>query len=193
MKSISVQTRNQTEYHSAVDRSQDEPQFNCGLKIVAIHAEAVEILVRKAGFEPKVALGVAEAMEVSITLAQLVTVPVLDACLQELKHELKAEIQALRADFNTLRADFNLLKEDFHILRGDFNTLRGDFKTLRAEFDTLRAEFNTLRAEFETLGEKFNGGIEKAKAELVRWVFVTMLGSVALSAAANQVLKAFAN
>ena len=160
---------------------------------MAIHAEAVEILVRKAGFEPKVALGVAEAMEVSITLAQLVTVPVLDTRLQELKHELKAEIQALRTDFNTLRADFNLLKEDFHILRGDFHTLRGDFKTLRAEFDTLRAEFNTLRAEFETLGEKFNGSIEKAKAELVRWVFVTMLGSVALSAAANQLLKAFAN
>jgi hypothetical protein len=93
---------------------------------MAIHAEAVEILVRKARFEPEVALGIAEAMEVSITLAQLVTVPVLDARLQELSHEL-------------------------------------------------------------------NVGLEKTKAELVRWVFLTMLGNVALGAFASQLMKAFSN
>jgi hypothetical protein len=93
---------------------------------VAIHAQAVEILVRKARFEPDVALGVAEAMEVSITLAQLVTVPVLDARLQELKHELEVSL-------------------------------------------------------------------EKTKADLVRWVFLTMLGSAALSAFASQLLKAFSS
>jgi len=68
---------------------------------MAIHAEAVEILVRKSRFEPEVALGVAEAIEVSINLAQLVTVPVLDARLRELKTELKTEIQALRLEFKT--------------------------------------------------------------------------------------------
>jgi hypothetical protein len=94
--------------------------------IVAIHAEAVEILVRKARFEPEVALGVAEAMEVSITLAQLVTVPVLDARLRELKHELEVSL-------------------------------------------------------------------EKTKADLVRWVFLTMLGNVALGAFASQLLKAFSS
>jgi hypothetical protein len=93
---------------------------------VAIHAQAVEILVRKARFEPDVALGVAEAMEVSITLAQLVTVPVLDARLQELKHELEVSL-------------------------------------------------------------------EKTKADLVRWVFLTMLGNVALGAFASQLLKAFSS
>ena len=72
---------------------------------MAIHAQAVEILVRKARFEPDVALGVAEAMEVSITLAQLVTVPVLDARLQELKHELKAEMHALRAELEKTKAE----------------------------------------------------------------------------------------
>jgi hypothetical protein len=102
---------------------------------MAIHAEAVEILVRKARFEPEVALGVAEAIEVSMTLSQLVTVPVLDARLLDLKHELKAEIQAL--------------------------------------------------------GVKLEIGQEKTKSELVRWVFLTMLGSVALSAGATFVLKAF--
>jgi hypothetical protein len=72
---------------------------------VAIHAEAVEILVRKARFEPDVALGVAEAIEVSITLAQLVTVPVLDARLQEIRHELKAEMHALRAELEKTKAE----------------------------------------------------------------------------------------
>jgi hypothetical protein len=71
------------------------------MKTMAIHAEAVEILVRKSRFEPEVALGVAEAIEVSINLAQLVTVPVLDARLRELKTELKTEIQALRLEFKT--------------------------------------------------------------------------------------------
>ena len=68
---------------------------------MAIHAEAVEILVRKSRFEPEVALGVAEAIEVSINLAQLVTVPVLDARILELKTELETEFQALRLEFKT--------------------------------------------------------------------------------------------
>lgn len=93
---------------------------------MAIHAQAVEILVTKARFEPEVALGVAEAMEVSMTLAQLVTVPVLDARLQELRYEIEVSL-------------------------------------------------------------------EKTKAELVRWVFLTMLGNVALGAVASQLMRAFSN
>jgi len=61
-----------------------------------------------------------------MTLAQLVTVPVLDARLQELRHELEVSL-------------------------------------------------------------------EKTKAELVRWVFLTMLGNVALGAVASQLVKAFSN
>jgi hypothetical protein len=79
------------------------------MKTMAIHAEAVEILVRKSRFEPEVALGIAEAIEVSINLAQLVTVPVLDARMlelkTELKMELKTEIQALRLEFKTELAE----------------------------------------------------------------------------------------
>ncbi len=114
------------------------------MTIVAIHAEAVEILVRKARFEPEVALGVAEAIEVSITMAQFVTVPVLDARLQGLKYELKAEIQE-------------------------------------------------LRTELKTQGAGLNTAMEETRAELVRWVFLTMLGNVALGAFASQVLKLFSN
>jgi hypothetical protein len=55
---------------------------------MAIHAEAVEILVSKGKFEPQVAIGIAEAIEVSMNRTQLVTVPILDARLQGLKAEL---------------------------------------------------------------------------------------------------------
>ncbi|HEY2404183.1 MAG TPA: hypothetical protein VGI23_27765 [Steroidobacteraceae bacterium] len=68
---------------------------------MAIHAEAVEILVRKSRFEPEEALGIAEAIEASITLAQLVTVPVLDARLQELKAEIQTTRAEIRAELAT--------------------------------------------------------------------------------------------
>jgi hypothetical protein len=35
--------------------------------------------------------------------------------------------------------------------------------------------------------------LEKTKADLVRWVFLTMLGNVALGAFASQLLKAFSS
>ena len=89
------------------------------MKTMAIHAEAVEILVRKSRFEPEVALGVAEAIEVSINLAQLVTVPVLDARILELKTELKTEIQALRLEFKT---DFGKLSTEIQKVNANLST-----------------------------------------------------------------------
>jgi hypothetical protein len=56
-------------------------------------AETVELLVKKANFQPHVALAVAEAIDHSIRDSQFVTVPILDARLGELKAELKAMIE----------------------------------------------------------------------------------------------------
>ncbi len=58
---------------------------------MALHAATVGILVEKAKFEPEVALGVAEAIELAMTQAQFVTVPILDARL----HGVSAEIRVL--------------------------------------------------------------------------------------------------
>ena len=93
------------------------------MNTMAIHAEAVDILVHKCRLGPEVALGISEAIEVSITLAQLVTVPVLDARLQELRHELKMESQALKGDFAALR--------------GEVATLRQEMKTFQAVYPIL--------------------------------------------------------
>jgi hypothetical protein len=97
---------------------------------MALHAEAVEILIEKGRFEPEVALGIAEAIEASIMNAQLVTVPILDARLQELKADIRISQMSLETK------------------------------------------------------------MEGIKAELVRWVFLVMLGNLALSAGATALLNA---
>jgi hypothetical protein len=77
------------------------------------------VLIRKSKFEPQVALGIAEAIDMAIQSAQLVTVPILDARLASLEAK-----------------------------------------------------------------------VEGVKAELVRWVFLVMLGNVALSAGVTAILNA---
>ena len=126
---------------------------------MALHAATVGILVEKAKFEPEVALGVAEAIELAMTQAQFVTVPILDARL----HEVRAEIRVLEGK---LDARVQELKADMQRLSADVDA------KLEARF----AKMETRLAEME--------------AKLVRWVFLVMLGNVALSLAATTVLNA---
>ena len=102
---------------------------------MTVSAVAVELLIEKGGFEPRVALGIAEAIETSMTQAQIVTVPILDARLKEFGAEITTELRTRLADLEIK--------------------------------------------------------IERTKAELVRWVFVVMLGNVALSAGATALLNVF--
>jgi len=53
------------------------------------------------------------------------------------------------------------------------------------------ARFAAIDARFVALEAKMNAALEKTKAELVRWVFLVMLGNVALSLAANALVNAF--
>ena len=112
---------------------------------------------RKGGFEPEVALSIAEAIEVSVVHALFVTVPILDARLQTLKAETSVSLMSLETK---LSASIQELKTD-----------------LKTEAERTRTELKTE--------------MEKTKAEVVRWVFLAMLGSMALSAGATTVLKAF--
>jgi len=93
---------------------------------------AVELLIEKGRFEPQVALAVAEAMSITMTEAHIVTVPILDARISELKAELKAD----------------------------------------------------LRVSIAHLEKMFGVALERTKTELIRWVFVSMMGSAAISVAA---------
>jgi hypothetical protein len=48
-----------------------------------------------------------------------------------------------------------------------------------------------MKAGFASLEAKWSAAHEKTKAEVVRWVFLVMLGNVALSLAANVLVNAF--
>ena len=121
---------------------------------MAIHAATVGILIEKSKFEPEVALGVAEAIDLAMTQAQFVTVPLLDARL----HEIKTELRVLGE-----KVDAKL----------DASAYKADMQRFSAEFN---AKLDTKLAELE--------------ARLVRWVFLVMLGNVALSLAANTLMNA---
>ena len=127
---------------------------------MALHAATVEILVEKAKFEPEVALGVAEAIELAMTQAQFVTVPILDARL----HEVSAEIRVLEGKLDASTKEH-----------------KADMQRLSAELD----------AKMETRFAKMETKLAEMEAKLVRWVFLVMLGNVALSLAATTVLNAF--
>jgi hypothetical protein len=84
---------------------------------MAIHAAAVEILIEKGRFEPEVALGIAEAIEVSIVHADLVTIPVLDARLHEFRAEMRIALMSIESKLNAsvqeLKADMLRLEARF--------------------------------------------------------------------------------
>ncbi len=119
-----------------------------------MHAATVELLVSKAHLEPNIALAVAEAMDMSISNAQLVTIPVLDA--------------------------------RFAVVDIRFAAVDARFAAVDARFAALEAKMD---ARFSELHAQVDAKIEKCKAELVRWVFLVMLGNVALSAGATAVLN----
>jgi hypothetical protein len=110
-------------------------------EIMTLQAAAVEVLVEKAKFEPAVAVGIAQAIEVSCVQAQYVTVPILDVKVQELKTEI-------------------------HVVE------------------------SKLEAKLAVNQAQLVAHLEKVKAELMRWVLLVMLGSVALTAATTGLVKA---
>jgi hypothetical protein len=125
-----------------------------------LNAVAVERLIEKGGFEPRVAMGIAAAIETSMTQAQFVTVPILDVRFKDLDVRLDARFKDL-----DVRLDAR------------FKEIDARFK----EFDA-RLKETELRLELKIAG---------VKSELVRWVFVVMLGNVALNAVATALLHVF--
>ena len=129
---------------------------------MALQAATVGILIEKSKFEPEVALGVSEAIELAMTHEQFVTVPILAAHL----HEVRAEIRVLEEKLDAC------VKE-----------LKADTRRQIAELETkIEAKLGAMETKLAAL-----------EARLVRWVFLVMLGNVALSLAANTVVSAFRN
>jgi hypothetical protein len=77
---------------------------------------SVHLLIEKAEFEPQVALAVAEAIEMTVVDMQVVTVPVLDGRLTDLKAEIRVSLMALEKVIavtgERIRADLERTKAD---------------------------------------------------------------------------------
>jgi hypothetical protein len=120
---------------------------------------AVDVLIEKGKFEPHAALAVAEAIETAMTQAQIVTVPILDARLTELKADTRISLVSLESHLE---------------------------KKIELSTANLEKKIDVINAHLERKIEVTN---ERTKAELVRWVFLVMLGNVALSAGATAILN----
>jgi hypothetical protein len=127
-----------------------------------MHAATVELLVQKAHLEPDTALAIATAIDMALHNAQLVTVAVLDARFIAFEAKVDARFAASEA------------KMDARFAASEAKT---------------EARFAAVDGRFSALEAKMDAALEKTKAELVRWVFLVMLGNVALSVAANAVLN----
>jgi hypothetical protein len=148
-------------------------------------AETVELLVRKANFQPHVALAVVEAIDNSIKESQFVTVPMLDARFAELKAMIEVSNERLLKELTTTRGQFSA---DLAATRGQFSAelaaTRGQFS---AELATTRGQFSP---ELATTSGHLSKEIANSKGELARWVLLVMLGSVAISTVASEVTYA---
>jgi hypothetical protein len=122
-----------------------------------------------------VALGIAEAIEASMMYAQFVTVPILDARLHELRAETRIALMSLEAKVD----------RGFDELEAKFDRKCGE---LEAKFD---GRFGELDAKIDRRYGELETAMERIKAELIRWVFLVMLGNVALTAGVTAVLNAF--
>ena len=132
-----------------------------------MHAATVELLVQKAHLDPDTAIAIATAIDMALQNAQLVTVAVLDSRYLAFEAKVDARFAAFEAKVDT-RFAASEAKWD-------------------ARFSAFEAKWD---ARFEAFEAKWNAAHEKTKAELVRWVFLVMLGNVALSLAANAFMNA---
>jgi hypothetical protein len=134
-----------------------------------MHAATVEVLVNKAHLEPDVAVAFAEAFDMAIANAQLVTVPVMDTRFAAVEAKMDVRFAAVDARFVALEAKMDARFEAFEA-------------RMNARFEMSEARMNQRFAEVDAK-------IEKRTADLVRWVFLVMLGNVALSTGATAILN----
>jgi hypothetical protein len=143
-----------------------------------MHAATVELLVQKAHLDPDTALAIATAIDMALQNAQLVTVNVLDARFASWEAKTDARFTALEA-----RIDARFAAAE---AKTDARFVAWEAK-IDARFAAAEAKTD---ARFAASEAKMTAALEKTKAELVRWVFLVMLGNVALSVAANAVVNA---
>ena len=154
-----------------------------------MHAATVDIMTKKARLDSDTAMAIAEAFDVAIQHAQLVTVPMLDVRLAE-----------LRSDMNTRFAEFGAkVDQRFAGVDARFAAFQSyideRFAKVDARFLALEARVSALEAKMEAgfalQEERLGKMLEALKSEVVRWVCLAVLGNTALAAGVNALMNSF--
>jgi hypothetical protein len=135
---------------------------------MATQAAAIDLLMNKGQFEPQVAVAIAEAVALTMTEAQVVTVPVLDSRLVALDH--KVDLVESR------------LEKKIDLLRVNLET--------RIELVKMELE-NKIDAAVTRLEKAIEVTSAATQAELVRWVFIATVGSVFLQGMTSAIVNGF--
>ena len=162
---------------------------------MATRAEPIDTLMNKGNFEPQVALAIAEAVAVIMTDAQVVTVPVLDArvaelkaCMTQLDHKTDLVNVGLETKIERVRMD---LEAKIDRVKAELEKRIDSVKTeLEKKIEGVKTE---LEKKIDGVEYRLGKLIESTKSELVRWVLLAMLGSGAIQAGAAAFVNAVQN
>jgi hypothetical protein len=138
-----------------------------------MYVATLDILTEKGGFDPRAARAIGEAIDLEIARSREASATRED--VGECRRALGEEIGLLRGDtdrsFSGLRSEMGTLrselKENISTLRAE---LKGDISSLRTE---LKEDISALRAQIKV-------EMHTMKADLVRWVFVVIMGQTAM-------------
>jgi hypothetical protein len=120
-----------------------------------MYVATLDILTEKGGFNPEAARAIGEAIELEIARSRETSATKED--VSECRSVLRDEIGVLRADTD----------RNFAAMRSE---LKEAISGLRAE---LKQDMSELRAEIKV-------SAQTTKAELIRWVFVFVMGQFAM-------------
>ena len=157
---------------------------------------AMDILTGKAGLEPQVALAITEAIYIIMIQAQIVTIPVLDNRLAELRGEIKSDVTRLETKIDATAATLDkkidataaTLEKKIDVTAA---TLDKKIEVTAATLDKkIEVTAATLEKKIEVSTASLAQKIEGTKAELMRWILLAMLGSGAIQAAAAAFVNA---
>jgi hypothetical protein len=154
-----------------------------------MYAATVDFMMKKARFESDTAMAVAEAFDIAIEHAQLVTIPMLDARLAEFKSGIDAQFARVDTRFVELEARIDARFAAFRSEMDErFAKIDARFLALEARVSSLEAH---IKIRFALMEERLEKKLEAFKSEMVRWVFLTMLGNMAISAGVNALMNSF--
>lgn len=142
-----------------------------------MHAATVDLLVKKANLEPRVALAFAEAIDMAVKETQWVTVPILDARLgaSEARNEAKIDQAASRLD-----AKIDRVRTE---LEAKIDRVKVE---LEAKIEQVKVE---LEVKIEQVKAELLVQMHQIKAELVRWLFLVVIGNAAIAAVLNAIQR----